>query len=157
MRAGKEGIKLGEVDDNNEKRKSFWLFLAWAVATLATAGSLYMSEVMHFTPCSLCWFQRIFMYPLSIMLGIAFIKEDARIVNYTLPLAIIGGGFSIYHTIIQKIPPNSTIAACGPTSCQDDYLNWFGFITIPMLALLAFLIIVISLFRLRKLDNANEK
>ncbi|MCR8659572.1 disulfide oxidoreductase [Paenibacillus endoradicis] len=146
---------MDEKDTNKKKSKSFWLFLAWAVATFATAGSLYMSEVMHFTPCSLCWFQRIFMYPLSIVLGIAFVKEDTAIVKYTLPLAIIGGGFSIYHTIIQKIPPDSTIAACGPTSCQEDYLNWFGFITIPMLALLAFIIIVIALLRLRKLDGAN--
>lgn len=146
---------MEETEGSREKAKSFWLFLAWAVATLATAGSLYMSEVMHFTPCSLCWFQRIFMYPLSIVLGIAFVKEDTGIVKYTLPLAIIGGGFSIYHIIIQKIPPDSTIAACGPTSCQDDYLNWFGFITIPMLALLAFIMIIVSLLRLRKLDDAK--
>ncbi|HIW34219.1 MAG TPA: disulfide bond formation protein B [Candidatus Paenibacillus intestinavium] len=146
---------MEESEESREKSKSFWLFLAWAVATLATAGSLYMSEIMHFTPCSLCWFQRIFMYPLSIVLGIAFVKEDSGIVKYTLPLAIIGGGFSIYHIIIQNIPPDSTIAACGPTSCQGDYLNWFGFITIPMLALLAFIIIVIALLRVRKLDRTN--
>jgi len=149
-------IKLDETDVKKEKSKSFWLFLAWGVATLATAGSLYMSEIMHFIPCSLCWFQRIFMYPLSIILGIAFVKEDTGIVKYALPLAIIGGCFSVYHTIIQKIPPDSTIAACGPTSCQEDYLNWFGFITIPMLALFAFLIIVIALFRLRKLNGGNQ-
>jgi disulfide bond formation protein DsbB len=136
-----------------DKKKSFWLFLAWAAAVLATAGSLYLSEVMHFAPCSLCWFQRIFMYPLAILLGIAYSKGDTGIVSYALPLVVIGGGFSLYHTVLQKLPHDSPLAACGPVSCQGDYLNWFGFITIPMLAFVAFIMIMTALLRLRKLDR----
>lgn len=136
-----------------DKKRSFWLFLAWAAAVMATAGSLYLSEVMRFEPCSLCWFQRIFMCPLAILLGIAYSKSDTGIVMYALPLVVIGGGFSLYHTVLQKLPHDSPLAACGPVSCQGDYLNWFGFITIPMLALAAFLIILTALLRLRKLNR----
>ncbi|MEV5026836.1 disulfide bond formation protein B [Paenibacillus sp. LPE1-1-1.1] len=142
------------LDDQLNKKKSNGLFLAWAAAVLATAGSLYLSEVMHFAPCSLCWFQRIFMYPLAILLGIAYAKGDTGIVSYALPLVVIGGGFSLYHSVLQKLPHDSPLAACGPVSCQGDYLNWFGFITIPMLALAAFLIILTALLRLRKLNQA---
>ncbi|MNZ98953.1 Disulfide bond formation protein C [compost metagenome] len=142
-----------KVSEEAEKKQSFWLFLAWAAAVMATAGSLYLSEVMHFVPCSLCWFQRIFMYPLAILLGIAYAKGDRGIVSYSLPLVIIGGGISLYHTIMQKLPHDSPLAACGPESCQGDYLNWFGFITIPMLALTAFAIILLALLRIRKLDK----
>ncbi|WP_235560964.1 disulfide oxidoreductase [Bacillus sp. FJAT-28004] len=141
------------MEEDLAKKKSFWLFIAWAAAVLATAGSLYLSEVMHFAPCSLCWFQRIFMYPLALILGIAYSKGDEGIVSYALPLVVIGGGFSLYHTVLQKLPHDSKLAACGPVSCQGDYLNWFGFITIPMLALAAFLIILTALLRLRKLHK----
>ncbi|MBD2869365.1 disulfide oxidoreductase [Paenibacillus arenilitoris] len=143
----------GREDNTREKKQFFLLFLAWAAAVLATAGSLYLSEVMHFQPCSLCWFQRIFMYPLALLLGIAYARSDTGIAAYALPLAAIGGGFSLYHTVLQKLPHDSALAACGPVSCQGDYLNWFGFITIPMLALAAFAIIGASLLRLRKLDK----
>lgn len=143
------------MEEDLAKKKSFWLFVAWATAVLATAGSLYLSEVMHFAPCSLCWFQRIFMYPLALLLGIAYSKGDEGIVSYALPLVVIGGGFSLYHTVLQKLPHDSPLAACGPVSCQGDYLNWFGFITIPMLALVAFLIILTALLRLKKLNKQS--
>lgn len=80
-------------------------------------------------------------------------QRDTGIVSYALPLVVIGGGFSLYHTVLQKLPHDSPLAACGPVSCQGDYLNWFGFITIPMLALAAFLIILTALLRLRKLGR----
>lgn len=140
--------------DTLEKKRSFWLFAAWATAVMATAGSLYLSEVMHFIPCSLCWFQRIFMYPLVLLLGIAYAKVDTGITAYVLPLVVVGGCFSLYHTILQKLPKDSAIAACGPVPCQGDYLNWFGFITIPMLALAAFAIIFIALLRVRSMKSS---
>ena len=118
-----------------------WLFFAWATAVLATLGSLYLSEVVHFVPCSLCWFQRIFMYPLTIVLGIASAKKQAEIVSYVLPLVAIGGAFSAYHIWIQERPRDTGGPFCGPTSCVTDVLNAFGFLTVPMLALTAFLMI----------------
>ncbi len=118
-----------------------WLFFAWATAVLATLGSLYLSEVVHFVPCSLCWFQRIFMYPLTIVLGIASAKKQAEIVSYVLPLVAIGGSVSAYHIWIQERPRDTGGPFCGPTSCVTDVLNAFGFLTVPMLALTAFLMI----------------
>ena len=108
-----------------------WLFVAWIVAVIATGASLYLSEIMHFVPCSLCWFQRIFMYPLVIMLGIAFYRQQSDVVPYAAALAIVGGCISAYHTVLQKVPKDTSIAACGPVSCYEDYLNWFGWLTIP--------------------------
>ncbi|CAM4491976.1 disulfide oxidoreductase [Paenibacillus tarimensis] len=137
----------------NDKHLATYLFGAWAVSVLATAGSLYLSEVMQFMPCSLCWFQRIFMYPLTIMLGIASAKNSPAVIPYAIPLVIIGAAFSLYHTIIQKLPPSLNTAACGPVPCRGDYLDWFGFITIPMLALTAFLIILAALLRAHRLSR----
>lgn len=95
-------------------------------------GSLYFSEIKDFLPCDLCWFQRIFMYPLTILLGIAYFKDDVGITKYVLPLSFIGGGISLYHVTIQRIfSATGNAVACGKVPCYTDYLNWFGFITIP--------------------------
>ncbi|MFD3447216.1 disulfide oxidoreductase [Microbacteriaceae bacterium 4G12] len=129
---------------SREKKMEYTLFTAWAVALTATLGSLYLSEVMKYEPCSLCWFQRIFMYPLVLFLGIAIVRKDYSIGVYSLPIASIGACFSIYHYALQKIPSfTHTGAFCGRIPCTGDYLNWFNFITIPLLALIAFIIIII--------------
>jgi len=141
---------------NKSSKKSTWLFNAWAVSLIATLGSLYLSEYLHFTPCSLCWYQRIFMYPLTILLGIASARNQTFIVPYVLPLACIGGLISAYHIFIQEMPHNLIGASCGPTSCMDDVLDAFGFLTVPMLALTAFLLIIIALLQVRRLDNKGE-
>ncbi|WP_066370994.1 disulfide oxidoreductase [Neobacillus fumarioli] len=122
------------------------LFVAWIAAVIATLGSLYFSEVMQFIPCTLCWYQRIFMYPLAIVLGIAFYKNDRRIYPYVLPLSITGMLISGYHMLLQKIPYLKQFEMCKTgVPCSEDYLNWLGFVTIPMLAFIAFTIITISL------------
>jgi len=122
------------------------LLLAWVAAIIATLGSLYFSEVMHFIPCTLCWYQRIFMYPLVIFLGIAVYRNDKKIYQYVLPVSIIGILISGYHTILQKIPYLQQFEMCtSGVPCSKDYINWLGFITIPMLALIAFIIITISM------------
>ncbi|NMO94403.1 disulfide oxidoreductase [Paenibacillus lemnae] len=132
------------------KRKVAWLYVAWTAAVIATGASLFLSEIWHFTPCELCWYQRIFMYPLVIILGIAAHRRKTHIVPYIMPLPLVGASISIYHIIIQKIPHDTGIAACGAVSCADDYLNWFGWLTIPMLALTAFLMIALSLWLARR-------
>ncbi len=126
------------------------MLLAFVVSLIATGGSLYMSEILNFIPCDLCWYQRIFMYPLTLLLGIAYLRNDRSIVSYLYPFAIIGAGFSLYHSIIQKLPPKAGVSACGLVPCQSDYLNWFGWLTIPMLALTAFIIIMMLLLQIRK-------
>jgi disulfide bond formation protein DsbB len=134
----------------NPQQKNNWLFVAWAFSVIATLGSLYLSEVLGFVPCSLCWYQRIFMYPLTFILGIASAKDRPDALIYALPLAIVGGGVSAYHILLQEMPHDSFVASCGPTSCAEDVLDAFGFLTVPMLAFAAFALIVFSLIKARK-------
>jgi disulfide bond formation protein DsbB len=123
------------------------LLLAWVAALIATIGSLYFSEVLHYIPCTLCWYQRIFMYPLAIILGVAFYQNDKGVSKYALPLSIVGMVISGYHTVLQKVPYFQQFEMCSSgVPCSKDYINWLGFITIPMLAFIAFTIITISLF-----------
>lgn len=121
------------------------LFIAWGASLIATLGSLYFSEILKFIPCELCWYQRIFMYPLVILLGIATVRKDASIALYSLILSSIGGSISIYHYFIQKISFfRNSAPACGQVPCTGEYINWFGFITIPFLAFIGFFIIFVS-------------
>ncbi|WP_042353811.1 disulfide oxidoreductase [Bacillus rubiinfantis] len=129
------------------------LLLAWITAITATLGSLYFSEVMHYIPCTLCWYQRILMYPLVIILGIAVYRSDRSSYIYVLPFSIIGMLLSGYHTLLQKLPALKQFEVCtSGVPCSKDYLNWFGFITIPMLAFTAFLLITVwmVIFALRQ-------
>nr|WP_017755203.1 disulfide oxidoreductase [Calidifontibacillus oryziterrae] len=134
------------------------LFISWGAALIATLGSLYFSEVLKYIPCDLCWVQRIFMYPLVIVLGVAIVKKDYKIYRYVLPLSIVGGIISIYHYLIQKVPFFAANAnTCGVVPCTGEYINWLGFITIPMLALIAFIIITISNALLFKFNKKGGK
>ncbi|MBO0962194.1 disulfide bond formation protein B [Neobacillus sp. MM2021_6] len=133
------------------------LLISWVAAIIATLGSLYFSEVMLFIPCTLCWYQRIFMYPLAIILGIAVYRNDNRIYQYVLPLSIIGVLLSGYHTLLQKIPYLQQFEMCtSGVPCSKDYINWLGFITIPMLALIAFIIITVSMIVLARGQKEEE-
>jgi disulfide bond formation protein DsbB len=124
----------------------YLLYFAWIVSVIATLGSLYFSEVLAYIPCELCWYQRIFMYPLSVILGIAAYNSDASMTKYVLPLSIVGGSISLYHYMLQKVPGFAGIKPCSNgVPCNVDYINVWGFITIPFLALIAFILITISL------------
>lgn len=128
----------------NKMNKS--LLLSWVAALIATLGSLYFSEVLHYIPCTLCWYQRIFMYPLAIILGIAVYRNDIGVHKYVLPLSVVGMLISGYHTLLQKIPYLQQFEMCtSGVPCARDYINWLGFITIPLLAFVAFTIITVSL------------
>jgi disulfide bond formation protein DsbB len=131
------------------------LFMAWVVAITATLGSLYFSEIMEYIPCKLCWIQRIFMYPLTIILGIATVKKDFRITGYVLPMTILGGLVSLYHYLYEKTDwfHSTTVNFCGENPCDVEYINWFGFVTIPFLALVAFILITILCFMLRRVEH----
>jgi len=126
---------------------TYGLYLAWFVALVATGGSLYFSEVRSFVPCTLCWYQRIFMYPLVIILGLASYRQSTVVIPYVLPLSVIGGGVSLFHYLEQKIPGFGAPAVCrSGVPCSTEYINWLGFITIPFLALTAFTLITLLLF-----------
>lgn len=131
--------------------EKYGLYLAWLVALTATLGSLYFSEIREFVPCELCWIQRIFMYPLAIILGISVFTEDWAARKYVLPLTIIGGIVSLYHYLVQKVPGFAEIQPCAQgVPCSGQYINWFGFITIPFLALTAFTLITILMWNVKK-------
>jgi disulfide bond formation protein DsbB len=122
------------------------LYAAWLIALIATLGSLYFSEVRLFIPCTYCWYQRILMYPLVILLGIASYRQDHTITIYTLPLSILGMGIATYHYLGQKIPDLISAGGCSSAvPCSHAYINWAGFITIPFLSLTAFTLITLCL------------
>jgi disulfide bond formation protein DsbB len=126
--------------------RAYGLYLAWVVAIVATAGSLYFSEVRLFVPCTLCWYQRILMYPLVILLGIASYRQDRGIVPYALPLSVLGAVVALFHYLEQKVPGFAAPTLCRVgVPCTQEYINWLGFITIPFLALTAFTLITLLL------------
>ncbi len=121
------------------------LRLAWAVSVAATAGSLYFSNAAGFTPCSLCWYQRIAMYPLTVVLGAALLG-GGRVRWYAGPLAAAGGLLSLYHLGVQRLPALDA-GTCAPEApCTLVWVQEFGFMTIPFMALAAFGAILVSLF-----------
>jgi len=118
------------------------VYLAILVAWVAMLGSLYFSEVAGFVPCKLCWYQRILMYPLALILPIAALRRDDDVPVYVLPFSVTGIFVSTYHYLLQKTNLFSNGSLCtGGTPCNIAYINWLGFITIPFLALTAFVII----------------
>ncbi|KAA0944359.1 disulfide bond formation protein B [Sporosarcina sp. ANT_H38] len=134
-----------------QKRLENSLILIWTVAFVATLGSLYFSEVRGYEPCTLCWYQRILMYPIVLISGVALFQKNVRIASTLAVFSIVGGSISLYHYGLQKITFLSESApVCGNVSCTGQYINYLGFITIPFLALTAFLIILItSLFMMK--------
>lgn len=132
--------KPEQISNSQERNPADILpYLAWIIALVATAGSLFFSEVMQLPPCVLCWYQRIAMYPLVIIIGVGIITRDSSFKNYALPLALIGLAISIYHNLLYYglIPESITPCAEG-VSCTSRQIEWLGFITIPLLALTAF-------------------
>lgn len=129
----------------------YTLYAAWLVSIVATLGSLYFSEIRGFIPCELCWYQRILMYPLAVILGIATFQNDRSVKKYILPLAVIGWSISLFHYLQQKVPGFAAIKPCASgVPCSAEYINWLGFITIPFLALIAFTLIVVFMLLTRK-------
>ncbi|AZV41115.1 2-oxoglutarate dehydrogenase [Peribacillus asahii] len=127
------------------------LLFSWIIAIIATTGSLYFSEVLHYVPCTLCWYQRILMYPLVILLGRAFYDQDQKVYRYILPLAILGLLVSGYHYSLQKVPSLQQFEICtSGVPCSGEYINWLGFITIPFLAFVAFLMITVCMIVLAR-------
>ncbi|QTD42863.1 disulfide oxidoreductase [Sporosarcina sp. Te-1] len=142
-----------------EKQQENGLLFIFTVSLIATLGSLYYSEIKGFTPCTLCWYQRILMYPLVLISGIAIVQKNARIALTTAVFSIIGAGTSLYHYSIQKLSfLQSTAPACGNVPCTGQYVNYLGFITIPFMALIAFLLIFItSLFLWKQVKGVSVK
>lgn len=127
--------------------------IALTVVAAATLSSLFLSEIARFTPCKLCWYQRIFMYPLVIILGISLFKPEIKVKLITIILSIIGLLIAIYHILLQYFP---SVFPCSDevANCALIQFTYFGYITIPVMSASAFLLIIIlMLFGLRKKDK----
>jgi disulfide bond formation protein DsbB len=138
-------------------RSTLWgyeLWLAFLVAAVATGGSLFLSEVANFVPCELCWFQRIFMYPLAITTLLAALFNDHRAARYLLPLPVIGAGVSIYHLLVENgvVEQTQACLVSAPGGCATKWIDKFGYVTIPTLALTAFAL-TFAFLRLALLDS----
>lgn len=137
---------------------STYIFLSFIVASVATLGSLFFSEIMEFIPCSMCWYQRIFMYPLVIIFLVNMLYPDDKIVKYAMPIAFVGFAFSVYHNLLMfEIIPESIVPCVQGVPCSTEYINWLGFITIPFLSLVAYSIIIVLLLIIKKGISSNEK
>ena len=128
------------------KLNEFLPYLAWIIAVIATAGSLFFSEVMQLPPCVLCWYQRVAIYPLVLIIGSGIIMRDSRMKSYALPICLIGLAVSIYHNLLYYglIPESITPCAEG-ISCTSRQIEWLGFITIPLMALTSFISLALCL------------
>ena len=126
------------------------LFLCWLLVSISTTGSLFFSYVLEFEPCVLCWYQRICLFPLVLILGAGLFPFDKSVVKYALPLAIAGGLTALYHTLLYGgiIPENIQPCSKG-VSCTEKYIELFGFVSIPMLSFFAFATIVALLLILK--------
>ena len=135
------------------------LYLAFLQAWAATLGSLYFSEIRHFLPCLLCWYQRVLMYPLIIIFAVAIIRRDRNVAYYVLPITIIGMAIALYHYLLQMTSlANITPISCsawGP--CRDIQALFLGFVTIPFLSLTAFAIITILMIITLKFNDDKRK
>ena len=129
------------------KKGWMWIVAAWVIALIATASALFIGEVMGMTPCLLCWYQRIFMFPLALILGMAAFADDRRGAVYGLPLALGGAAMAAYHAALVAgwVPKWWVPCGAGP-SCSEQRLEILGGIPIPWLSLAAFITITILLF-----------
>ncbi len=126
--------------------RRYGLYFSWLITCIAFVGSLYFSDIRHHEPCHLCWYQRICLFPLIFILGIACYRGFRGIGIYVLPLVVIGLLFAIYQIAIQEIPGWNPIDMCGAgPSCSERVEIGLGFITLPMLSALAFLAIILLL------------
>jgi disulfide bond formation protein DsbB len=149
--AGSGTNQAAQTPSDPPRADAAWLlvFACWLIASLSTLGALFFSEVMALPPCVLCWYQRIFMFPLVLLLPAALFPFDPRIVRYALPLAGIGGSIALFHVLlVAGFIPESIKPCTQGVPCSDTQIEWFGFLTIPLLSLLAFSIISVLLILL---------
>jgi len=119
------------------------IFFAWMVASIATLGALFLGEIMGYTPCVLCWYQRIAMFPLVLILAAGLFPFDRRVVRFALPLALVGWGLALFHWgVASGLIPESITPCSQGVPCSVEQIVWFGFLTLPMLSVLAFSVII---------------
>lgn len=131
----------------NETKAWTLIFAAWLVASVSTLGALFFGEVMQFPPCVLCWYQRICMFPLVLILPAGLFPLDRKVVRYALPLAVLGWLFAVFHLLlVAGVIPESIKPCTQGVPCSQTVIEWFGFLTIPLLSAVAFSVIIALLF-----------
>jgi len=133
---------------NDKLINSNLVLLMFLISLIATVGSLFFSEVMEFIPCTMCWYQRIFMYPLVIIFLINLLYPDEKLFKYAFPLVLLGLALSVYHNLLMfGIIDEKVVPCVQGVPCSTRYIDWLGFITIPFLSLVSFLsIFLLMLF-----------
>jgi disulfide bond formation protein DsbB len=118
------------------------VFACWLIAATSTLGALFFSEVMGLPPCVLCWYQRIFMFPLALLLPVGLFPFDPRIARYALPLTVAGWSIAFFHVLLTYgLIPESVKPCVQGVPCAQNQIEWFGFVSIPLLSLAAFSVI----------------
>lgn len=136
----------GEADPAADNRTWVLVFAAWLIASVSTLGALFFGEVMKLPPCSLCWYQRVFMFPMMLVLPFALFPLDRKVARSVVPLAGIGGLIATLHVLIVEGVVPERVAPCRQgVPCSETVAEWFGFVTIPLLSLAAFAAIVLLL------------
>lgn len=143
--------------DRRSHETTAWtlIFSAWLMAGVSTLGALFFGEVMHLPPCVLCWYQRIFMFPLVLILPVGLFPFDRKVARYALPLAVLGWLVAAFHLLLMAgVIPESIGPCTQGVPCSEKVIEWFGFVTIPLLSVLAFstiiVLIVVAHFRSSK-------
>lgn len=143
---------------------TFLISLTLIQALIAIIGSLYFSEVELYAPCALCWYQRIAIYPQAFLMAVSLFQKDIKVYRYSLPLLAAGGIVSLYHNWIYYnanfFNPTTELLPCsayGGASCTERYLEYFGFVSIPLLSLVALLIMVVCMLRIRAISLAKTE
>lgn len=133
------------------------LQMIWIISITATLSSLYFSEIAHFPPCVLCWYQRIVMYPLVLILLVGLYTKDRHLPALILPFALIGTAIALFHNLLYyQVLPEAAAPCLLGISCTTKFIEWFGFVTIPFLSLSAFLLIDLGLFLIFKKFTADK-
>jgi disulfide bond formation protein DsbB len=137
------------MNSSSQSTDAAWLlvFGAWLIATSSTLGALFFSEVMQLPPCVLCWYQRIFMFPLVLLLPIGLFPFDAKVVRYALPLSVVGSVIAVFHVfLVAGVIPESVAPCWRGVPCSETQIQWFGFVSIPVLVATAFALMTLLLF-----------
>ncbi len=121
-------------------------YAAWVTVMVATLGSLFLGEVMKLPPCTLCWYQRVCLFPLAFVLPAGILLRDGNLSWYALPLTVAGLGIALYHNLVYYgVVPEELTPCTQGVSCSDRQIDWLGFVSIPLMSLAAFLVILVFL------------
>jgi len=116
--------------------------LAFVVAAVTTAGSLYYSEYAGYTPCTLCWYQRILMYPLVAILGIAWLRRDRHVWPTVVPFVALGAPVALYHWLVERVPSIASTTSCSlDVPCTSPWFEKLGFVTLAWMSFTAFVLV----------------